>query len=391
MKTLYIECNMGAAGDMMMSALLELHPDPNKFLEKINNIGIPDVTVKAKKVSKCGIHGTHIDVEFNGETEETDYHTHLQHNHHHHSGIKDIKNIVDNLNVSDKIKSNAYSIYQIIAKAEAFVHQCDIENIHFHELGTMDAVTDIVGVCLLMDELAPEQIIASPVCTGYGNVKCAHGILPVPAPATAYILKDIPIFSGKIESELCTPTGAALIKFFADKFENMPHISISKIGYGMGTKDFEAANCMRVMLGDTSDSYQTITQLACNIDDMTPEEIGFVYDILFENGALDVFITPIQMKKNRPAVLLTCICENNDKDKLIPLIFKYTSTIGLRENICNKYILKRNVNIQNTKFGPIRFKESYGYGIKRSKPEYDDLVRAARENNLSISDILKQL
>ncbi len=397
MKTLYIECNMGAAGDMLMSALSELVPDSDGFVKKLGGIGIPNVTVEKERVQKCGVYGTHIKVAVGGEVEgehmheyeHSHEHMHEHHHHHHHSGMSDIEHIIGGLAVSEKVRENALAVYKLIAEAESAAHGCPIEQIHFHEVGTMDAVTDIVGVCMLIEELAPDRIVVSPINTGSGQVRCVHGILPVPAPATAYILKDVPIYSNDVRGELCTPTGAALLKRFADEFSNMPHMKISAVGYGMGSKDFETANCLRAFIGESRELGETdeISELRCNLDDMTGEEIGYAVEKLFEGGALDVFTTPIGMKKNRPAVLLSCLCRPQDKEKIAELIFKYTSTIGVREYLCKRYVLQRRDITVNTNYGEVRAKKSSGYGTEKVKPEYDELARLADENGVALSDI----
>lgn len=388
MKTLYIDCNMGAAGDMLMSALSELHPDPQDFIERLNSLNIPKVTVKAERSVKCGITGTHVRV-LVGDAEENEdmHHDHHEHHHHHHAGMKDIENIINGLNISENVRNNALSVYRLIAEAESHAHGCEMNEIHFHEVGTMDAVTDIVGVCMLLDELAPDKIIASPIRVGSGQVKCAHGILPVPAPATAHILSEVPIYSGEIKGELCTPTGAALLKHFVNEFTSMPVMCVSKIGYGMGTKDFETANCLRVMMGEEEENSETIAELCCNIDDMTGEQIGFAVGKLLEAGASDVFTSPIYMKKNRPGAMLTCICREWDKDKFVKLIFKHTSTIGIREHISDRYTLSRKEITVHTDYGDVRAKKSEGYGVYRVKAEYDDLAEIAEKNGISLSDI----
>ncbi len=378
---------MGASGDMLMSAFLELHQNPDKFIEKLNSIGIPKIRFEREAKKKCGIMGTHINVTVDGIEETERIHEHNSNSEHHHSDLKHIEHIIEHLNLSEKVKNNVISVYKIIAEAESYVHGCSIENIHFHEVGTMDAIADIVGVCALIDELNVEKIIASSVNTGRGQVKCAHGILPVPAPATAYILKGIPIYSNNIESELCTPTGAALLKYFVSEFGEMPTMRVLKTGYGFGTKDFEEANCVRVFLGEIQNNREKVTELICNLDDMTGEGIGFAIDRLFDAGALEVFTSSIMMKKNRPAVMLTCICEETKREEMIRLIFKHTSTIGIRENVLNRYVLDRIEKIVHTEYGDVRVKESKGYGIVKAKAEYDDLEKIAIENNITISDI----
>lgn len=382
MKTLFLECNMGAAGDMLTGALLELHPSPEDFLLRINNIGLPGIRITAEKSVKCGICGTHVRVFAHGVEENEHHHGHE----HHHCALRDITRIINELNIDEAVKSDALAVYNLIAEAESIVHGCEINHIHFHEVGTLDAVADVVCVCMLLRELSPERIIVSPIHTGYGQVKCAHGILSVPAPATAYILRGIPVYA-KTEGELCTPTGAALLKYFADDFAHLPLMRIEKIGCGMGTKDFEAANCLRALLGESDTGGERVIELCCNLDDMTGEEIGFASEKLFEAGALDVFTTPIGMKKSRPGVLLTCICPEDRREEFLRIIFLHTSTIGVREHISNRYTLKREKLTVTTNYGEACAKRSRGFGADKLKAEYEDLARLARENNISFSDI----
>ncbi len=386
MKILYIECNMGAAGDMLMSALSELHPNPENFIQRLNALKIPGVEVKRNVSVKCGITGTHVDVTVHGHHE--DAHMHEQHEHH-HMGMCEIEHIVSHFELPQKIKNDILSVYRIIAEAESHVHGVPIDEIHFHEIGSMDAVADITGVCMLINELAPEKIVVSPVCTGFGQVKCAHGILPVPAPAAAYILCDIPIYGGNIEGELCTPTGAALLKYFADEFNAMPVMRVSKTGYGMGKKNFETANCVRAMIGITGDVSETVTEISCNIDDMSAEELGFAFEKIMDSGALDVFTASIGMKKNRQGILLTCLCRKEDTEKISEVIFRYTSTIGLRMSEKKRKTLERQSEIIKTKYGDIRIKRSRGFGTERVKAEYDDMAAVAEKLGISINDARK--
>ncbi len=386
MKILYIECNMGAAGDMLMSALSELLPNPENFIQRLNALKIPGVEVKRNVSVKCGITGTHIDVTVHGHHEDAHMH---EHHEHHHTGMCEIEHIVSHFELPQKIKNDILSVYRIIAEAESHVHGVPIDEIHFHEIGSMDAVADITGVCMLINELAPEKIVVSPVCTGFGQVKCAHGILPVPAPAAAYILRDIPIYGGNTEGELCTPTGAALLKYFADEFNAMPVMRVSKTGYGMGKKDFETANCVRAMIGITGDVSETVTEISCNIDDMSAEELGFAFEKIMDSGALDVFTVPIGMKKNRQGILLTCLCRKEDTEKISEVIFRYTSTIGLRMSEKKRKTLERQSEIIKTKYGDIRIKRSRGFGTERVKAEYDDTAAVAEKLGISINDARK--
>jgi len=405
MRTLYLECNMGAAGDMLMAALAELIPNRESFIPRMNSLNLPGVTIRLEPSVKCGIAGSHISVTVDGKEEESiDEQEHEHHNkhedehhgraHHHErqqSGMDDIAGTINRLPISDKVKSDAMAVYTLIAEAESRAHNKPVNEIHFHEVGAMDAVADIVGVCLLMEELAPENVLVSPVHVGSGQVRCAHGILPVPAPATANILREVPIYGGEVRGELCTPTGAALLKYFATRFCSMPVMRVSGIGYGMGKKDFEAANCVRAYLGMTAKTDYEVAELSCNLDDMTPEAIAFAQKILFDAGALDVYTTAIGMKKSRPGVLLTCMCHRDSAGKVAALMLRHTTTLGVRETVSRRYTLRREETVRQTQYGPIRFKTAYGEGFTKSKPEYEDIARAAKENGLSLSEVTETL
>lgn len=386
MKTLYLDCSMGAAGDMLTAALLELVPDREDFLKRLNGLGIPNVTYCAQPSVKCGITGTHVSVQVSG-MEEDDHHGH----HHHHAGIHDIAKIVENLPVSQQVKRDVQAVYDLIAQAESHVHGVPVLEIHFHEVGTMDAIADVTAVCLLMEQLAPEQVIASPIHVGSGQVRCAHGILPVPAPATAYLLQDVPIYGGSIQGELCTPTGAALLKHFVTSFAPLPVMQVSAIGYGMGKKDFPAANCVRAMLGQTGDGADVVVQLACNVDDMTAEEMGFAMERLLEGGALDVYTVPIGMKKSRPGIMLMVLCKSKEKETMLQLLFQHTTTLGVREAVLQRHVLQRQTQTVQTFYGSIRRKDATGYGVTRSKYEYEDLAHLAREKKISLREALDLL
>ena len=391
MKTLYLDCQMGAAGDMLTAALLELCPSPDDIIKKLNSLGIPHVQYVREKSEKCGICGTHISVLVSGHEEHEHHHDHEHEHHHDHSSMDSIAHIVSHMNVKDKIKTDILAVYKLIAEAESHVHGKPVTEIHFHEVGSLDAIADITAVCVLMDELSPVKVICSPVHTGSGTVKCAHGYLPVPAPATAYILRDVPIYSKDIHGELCTPTGAALLKHFVTEFAGMPVMKTQKIGYGMGRKDFPQANCVRAFSGETKDETDTILELSCNIDDMTAEDTAFACEILMEKGARDVFTIPIGMKKSRPGTLLCVICDKEHKDELVKCIFAHTSTLGIRETEHKRYVLSRRSDIINTQFGSVRIKRAEGYGVKKQKFEYDDLARIAKERRMSIDEVRRKI
>ena len=388
MKTLYIECNMGAAGDMLLASLAELTGDVKACEEKLNSIGIPDVTYEFEKSVKCGIEGTHAHVAVHGVEEDEHMHEHAHEHevhehhhdhehehehHHHHTHMSDIENIIGGLNISDKVKADALAVYGLIAEAESKAHGKPITDIHFHEVGTMDAVADIVGVCVLLEQIAPAKIVVSPLATGFGSVRCAHGILPVPAPATASIIEGIPTYSGDVEGELLTPTGAALLKHFADSFGTRPVMAIEKTGYGMGKKDFAKANMLRTFIGEANDQSGKVVEMKFNVDDMTGEEIGYATGVLMDSGALDVFTTSVYMKKNRPGILFTVLVKLEDKEKFAKLIFENTTTIGIRYNEMERFKLKRREEKVMTKYGEVSFKVSEGFGVTKTKPEYDDV------------------
>ena len=424
MKTLYFECNMGAAGDMLTAALLELTENREEILEKLNGIGIPGVEFRAAESVKCGVKGTHMNVTICGEEEivvDVDEHNHADphphvhshehehghvhshaldgdwdHHHEHahshghdhvHRGVAEISEIIAQLNVSEKVKEDAAAIYRIIAEAESHVHGAPVDQIHFHEVGTMDAIADVTAAALLMNEIGPDQVIVSPVNTGRGQVKCAHGTIPVPAPATAYILQGAPSYSNWVNGELCTPTGAAILKYYADGFGQQPVMRTERIGYGMGQKDFEEANCVRVFLGEIDDPAPSVIELACNVDDMTGEEIGFAMEQLMKAGARDVFVTPVIMKKSRPGHVITVICSPEDREKTVRNIFRYTTTIGIRETTHPRYVLQRGIEEESTKFGTVRRKVSSGYGTTRVKYEYDDLSRIAEDEDMTLWEV----
>lgn len=390
MKTLYFDCAMGAAGDMLMGALLELHPDREAFLARLNRALDGRAVVSAAPDSKCGISGTHVSVVIDGheEGEEADAQHHHD-GHHHHTSVSEILAFLDNVEADSAAAEDAKAVYMLLAEAESRVHSQPIENIHFHEIGTLDALADILGVCMLINELAPDKIVCSPINVGSGTVKCAHGILPVPAPATELILRGMPVYGGSVTGELCTPTGAALLKHFCSDAGEMPRMSVSAAGYGTGTKDFAAANVVRAMIGESRDAAEEVIELKCNIDDMTAEALGYAQEALLSAGALDVYTTAIGMKKNRPAILLTCMCRKEQRDDMLRCIFANTTTIGVREYVSARYTLARREESVGTEYGRVRIKYASGWGVERSKPEYEDVARIARETGKPFGEILR--
>lgn len=405
MNTLYLDCSMGAAGDMLFAALLELHPAPQAFLTQLNALALPGVSVSARPSTKCGIVGTHVTVLIGGQEETSEdvptgaqatHHASHEHGHEHkhkHThghGMGDIAHIINGLPLPKAVVQNALAVYSLIAEAESRVHGKPVDKIHFHEVGNLDAIVDVVGVCWLLHELSIGKIIASPIHVGSGQIRCAHGILPVPAPATAEILQGVPCYGGSIKGELCTPTGAALLKFFAHEFGSMPLLQTEKIGYGMGTKDFAAANCVRAFLGKSAGeptlATEQLWELSCNLDDMTGEDISFACEQLLAAGALDVYTAPIQMKKGRPAVMLCCLCKPCDKDALTQQLLLHTTTLGVRRQVFDRCALERSVKVVQTPHGPVQIKTATGDGIHRQKAEYDDLARIAKAQNITLAE-----
>lgn len=450
MKTLYIECNMGAAGDMLMSALYELLEDKQGFLDVMNGLGLPGVKVEAQHGKTCGIAGTHMAVTVNGEeetepgagageshpnehgpeearghvhdhehgyfhehVEAEDHHhehhhehhhdhdeTHDGHHHthgeghggHHHATPGHIADLIGSMDLPEEVKTNARAVYDEIARAEAKAHGCPVSDVHFHEVGALDAVADVTGVCYAMYLIGAERILVSPVHVGSGTVRCAHGVMPVPAPATANILEGVPVYGGSVKGELCTPTGAALLKHFADSFGPMPVMVTERTGIGIGTKIFDQANCIRVFLGETEEKGNgEITELVCNIDDMTPEALAYACSRLLEQGALDVYTVAGTMKKGRPGHVLTALCRPEDEGKLARHILEETTTNGLRVHRCGKYFLTPGAEQVQTRWGEVRVKTAEGFGIRHVKPEYEDVAGLARENRLPYRTVFEEV
>ena len=401
MKTLYLECKMGAAGDMLMAALYELLGEGQRkeFLDTMNGLGLPGVEVAPMAAKTSGIAGTHMRVTVRGHEEHEhghhqdhhhEFHHEHEHHHHHHATPGHIAEIIGGLSLPDWVKTNARAVYDAIAQAEAKAHGCEVGDVHFHEVGALDAVADVTGVCLAIHMLDPDLITASPIHVGSGTVRCAHGIMPVPAPATASLLLGIPTYGGEIQGELCTPTGAALLKTFVQRFGPIDEMDVEKIGYGIGTKEFEQANCVRAFLGEEEPRESgDILELVCNIDDMTPEALAFACQRLLEAGALDVYTTPGTMKKGRPGWVLTVLCDPYQEDDMIRQIFAHTTTNGLRSRLSMKYFLKPRQEQVQTQWGPVGVKLAQGFGVTHAKPEFEDVAALAKANGLPYQTVFE--
>ena len=392
MKTLYFECAMGAAGDMLMGALYELYPEKERFLAEMNRL-LPGVAVEAERVLRQGIAGTHMRVTVHGREEgqhrhEHEHHHSHEHHPHQHRSLADIESLIDGFPLPEPVRERAKAVYGRIARAESQAHGVSVGEVHFHEVGAMDAVVDVTGVCYLLHLLAPEAVAASPVTVGSGTVSTAHGLLPVPAPATARLLTGVPVAAGDIAAELCTPTGAALLQTFAEDFGPMPAGVLLGCGQGCGTRDFPRANCLRAFLLETGRACggpnDLVTELKANIDDMTGEALGFAMERLLEAGALDVSFLPLQMKKNRPGVLLTCLCRPADADRLAKELLRHTSSFGVRRTDCPRYALTPECRTVSTPLGELACKTGGGYGLTKCKAEYGPLAEAARARNIPL-------
>ncbi|MDD3429803.1 MAG: nickel pincer cofactor biosynthesis protein LarC [Oscillospiraceae bacterium] len=415
MKILYLDCGMGAAGDMLMSAMAQLLPDPQAFVEKMNHLHLAGTTFNLLKVQQCGIQGVRIEVKIQGQEEISEdvtaeqLHHHFQeepHTHEHihehahttdvahthtHNTLDTVQRQIKSLELSEKVKENACAVYTLLAQAEAAVHNTAVGEVHFHEVGTLDAIADVVGCCVAMEMLSPDEVVASAVHVGSGYVRCAHGVLPVPAPATAQLLTGIPIYGGTIQAELCTPTGAALLKYFVTRFAVMPPMQVNQIGYGMGKKQFETLNCVRSFLGTTQNEAEAIAELTCNLDDMTGEAVGAAMQLLLSKGALDVFFTPIQMKKNRPAVMLTVLCQPQQRFVFEQLLLIHTTTLGVRSHLCQRHVLQRSFVAVQTPYGTINVKVAQGDGVKKLKPEYEEVTAASAAHQVSFDTVYQSV
>ena len=399
MKTLHIDCSMGAAGDMLAAALLELVPDPDAALARLNAFGLHGVAYARERSAKCGIMGTRLSVKVHGEEEgDADCHGHEHHcghhheHHHAHHGLDDMLHLVGHLALPEKVKEDVAAVYRLLADAESRAHGRPVGEVHFHEVGALDAVADIAAVCWLLAEIAPDEIVVSPVHVGSGTVRCAHGVLPVPAPATAFLLEGVPSYSdGAVQGELCTPTGAALLRHFATRFGPQPVLRVTAIGYGAGKKDFEGrANLLRAALGEsmTEDGTDEVLELSCNIDDMTGEEIAFACERLFAAGAKDVVTIPLTMKKGRPGVMIQALCAPSGHDAVVAAMFRHTTTLGVRETRCRRHVLARREEAATLPDGTIvRRKVSEGYGVRRVKLEHDDVAAYARKADVPLREV----
>ena len=380
MKTLYFDCFAGASGDMILGALVALGVDENELVAEISKLNISDFKVTCSKVDRSGISAIKANVEVPSE--------------HAHRHLHTIEKIINESDLKESVKTRAIAIFTRLAEAEAKVHGIEIEKVHFHEVGAMDAIIDVVGACIGFEMLEIEKFVCSKIHVGSGFVKMAHGKFPIPPPAVSELLTGIPIYSTEISGELCTPTGAAIISTLCDTYGEIPNLKTEKTAYGAGNRDYrDFPNVIRLMIGETTDSrLQTqdsrLVLLETNLDDITPQVLGFVMERAFEIGALDCWFTPIQMKKNRPATMISILCSQEKREVLTELLYTETTTLGVRVREIERECLPREMEKIVTEFGEIDVKIArHGEKIVNAKPEYDQLREIALKSNLPLREV----
>ena len=400
MKTLYFDCSSGISGNMTLGALVEILGDEQYLVEELKKLQVDGYHIEISKKVKNGITGTYVDVvledhhhhEHDHHHEEHHHEHEHEHEHHHeHRNLHDVNHIIENSNLEEETKQLAKRIFRRVAEAESKVHHKSIEEVHFHEVGAIDSIVDIVGTAILINKIHPDKIISSVVNDGYGFIECAHGTMSVPVPATSEIFSKAGVKCRQIDidTELVTPTGAAIISELATEFTVMPTMTVQKIGWGAGKKDLKIPNVLKVYLGEMEETLeeQEIAVMETNIDDTTGEILGYTAEKLIQNGALDVFFTPIYMKKGRPAYRLTVACRKENIEKLQTIIFRETTTIGIRYRYEKRNVLPREKVEVNTEYGLVQAKqvklgeETYTY------PEYESLKKIAEEQNIPLKDL----
>jgi hypothetical protein len=394
MKILYYDCFAGISGDMNLGAMLDLGVDQKYLLKELGNLPIDSYKIKVYKDKRGGITGTKVDVIVPPQEKASSRHTQKKRN------FRDITRMIKQSNLSANVKKISLDIFTRLARAEGKIHGHKIEDVHFHEIGAIDSIIDIVGAAICLDYLKVDKVISSPIQVGSGIINCSHGTLPVPAPATAEILQGIPIKTGLVPFEATTPTGAAIIATTAAYFTERIDFTPQKIGYGLGSKDSSIPNILRLFLGEISadaakaDDPETgvAVIIECNIDDMNPELYDALMERLFSAGAHDVFLTPIIMKKSRPAVTVSVLCDVSQQKVMEEIFWLNSSTFGLRSYKVAKSMLQRETVKVKTRYGEITVKNGCLNGrIIKSKPEYEDCKRLAKENGVSIQDIYKSI
>lgn len=410
MKILYYDCFSGISGDMNLGALIDLGVDREYLIKELEKLKVHGYEIVVTTDERKGITGTKVKVKLDSE-EEVEHkhskHAHSDHVHHEHRNIKNIEEIINSSELNDEVKKLSKNIFLKVAEAEAKIHGKDIVEVHFHEVGAVDSIVDIIGAAICLDYLKVDKVICSSVEVGGGFVNCAHGRFPVPAPATTEILKGIPIKIGAVPFETTTPTGAAILAATVNEFTDKKQFTVSRVGYGIGHRDTEIPNVLRVFIGEANDISQSSLSyvpynkevsvdynkeganvIECNIDDMNPETYDYVIEKLFSIGVMDAYLTPIIMKKGRPGITLSVLCTDEVEESVIAFILKETTTLGIRKYKVDRTILKRKGSIINTEYGSVRVKTSFYNEEKiKAKPEYEDIKKIAIEKNLPISKV----
>lgn len=419
MKILYFDCFSGISGDMFLGAMIDIGVPQETLRESLQKLNLPGYKLQIYTDQRKGITGTRVDVKLlhdesgvpsiadhhhghphHHETDHHHDHDHHDHHHHVHRNINDIKKIIDDSGLSDSVKKLSLNMFSHIALAEAKIHGKPLEEVHFHEVGAVDSIVDIVGAAICANFLRVDKILFSTIAVGGGFVNCAHGKFPVPAPATVEILKGIKITSGEVEKELTTPTGAAIVKVLADEITNRKEFTIEKIGYGIGKRDNPIPNVLRVFLGEMDSvaiqqpakGNQVDKIIECNIDDSNPEIYPFVMERLLAAGAMDAWLTPIIMKKGRSAIKLAALCRSSKLDEMIQIIFEETTTIGVRTYDVSKVMMDRKLITLQTPYGPVGFKSIFRNGKEvKFKPEFEDCKKIALDYKIPINQVYETL
>ncbi len=383
MKIAYFDCFSGASGDMIIGSLLDAGLPLELLRRELSKLSLSHYEIGVRKAIKRGLAGSQVIINIDE-----------RHHHDHHRHLYDIISIVKNSDLAESAKEQIIKIFSRLAEAEAKVHQTAVDKIHFHEVGAMDAIIDVTGAVIGLEALGIERVYCSPLHLGSGTIECAHGVLPVPAPATAELIKDKPVYSTGVKGELLTPTGAAILTTLAYEFGPMPAIIPQKLGYGVGTSDPQIPNLLRVIIGDLTDGFgdyefERVAVLETNIDDMNPQIYDYLIQKMLKEGALDVFLAPIQMKKNRPGTMITVICQLDKLEEFSNLILRETTTLGLRWRIDNRIKALRSFEDIKTNYGPVTVKiAKVGDKITNYSVEYDDCKRLAIENQVPLKEVM---
>lgn len=384
MKIAYFDCFAGASGDMILGALMDAGLSPETLKTELAKLDLTHYDLQLKKVVKRGLGGSQAVVIVDEE------------HHHHHRHLSQIEEIITASTLDELVKQKSVQIFRRLAEAEAKVHRTTIENIHFHEVGAMDAIIDVVGAVAGLTAMGIQKIYCSPLHLGTGTVECAHGTLPVPAPATAELVKGFPVYSTGVAGELLTPTGAAILTTLASDFGPMPAMSVECLGYGAGTADPPIPNLLRVSIGETAENVadcemEQVAVIETNIDDMNPQIYDYLIQQILNRGAMDIYLSPVQMKKNRSGTLLTIICTPNSVETFAIFLLKETTTIGMRWRVENRVKARRTIKEIDTHYGPIRFKfAQLGNETINVSPEYEDCKRVAHEKKIPLKEVMDE-